>query len=500
MLLVAVVAASTSGPATASDPAGSVDPASVPGDDADPAAIRADLAAGRCDAALQRAQALAGSRPAPDVLVLLGDAAACLGRDREAAIAFRQAEAASRADPLLALKLERVEARLASLVVEIDVPEAAPPPEIALRLGDDPIPGGTPDAPGFTFVDLSAGVPLSIRIGGDGWAQDTIRVPALLEGERRVLAVDAHFLGFGRVVVGGAPPEGCSIEIVSAAGPVPFQPGEALLLSAGPLGVRAAGGLGRRDFTVDVPRDATIYLEPEEACPAALLLRRMPAPSVVRLSQPGDEAGPQVVVVSGEGRLLDPTSGAWQAPPQSITSLRPGRTGLSIESEVLGSWAGEVDLVPGRESVLDLEPALMPRAAIVRDAFVRHRRGLDGRFAAGFGASLAAAHVLAILSAVLEVQAEDLGTEADSVRDLAIAADASGNDVATLAFHARWEPLWSARRELRSGAVAAGAGAVIASGVAITFTVHYGRRRITWSGWEPPGPATIRGSGGIGER
>ena len=448
--------------------------------------VRAHLDAGRCDEALVAARARVERAADAAGLSLLGEAAVCLGRDREAALAWRRALDGGVDHPLLELKLERLEARLASLVLEVAVPAEPPPPEVAVFLGDELLIPAL-DGSGTAVLDsLTAGTRLSVRVGGPGYTRDLVDLPPLLEGERRVVRVALTFVGFGELRFGDPPLEGCSVVVLLPEGDVPYQPGTGLSVAAGPVSVRATGALGRREVEVEVPRDGVVEVDPAHACPAGLALHDVPAGAVLRLGL--DEGGgepAQVVSVPESPVGLDPNTGIRLASPLTIGSLEPGRLRLEVEHEVLGSRLIDVVLSGGSELRLELEPHRMPRAPQIQRAFRRHRRTLEARFTVGLALSLAAAHALGIVSAALWYRADAVGRSANTWKGDAMTADAADDPSATLEAWQAWEPRYAEGQRLVAGAGLTAGFAVVASGFAVAISVDFGQRRLTWSGWDP---------------
>ena len=446
-----------------------------------PDPIRELLEADRCDEALPLARARAEATPDAASLTLLGEAALCVGRDREAAVAWRRAAAQGGVDPLLELRLQRLEARLASLVVQVSVPRAPPPPEVRVFLGDELL-TPVPDPSGKAVLDtLTPGTRLSLRVGGPGYSQELIDLSPLQEGEQRVVEVELNFLGFGLLRFGDPPPPGCEIVAELPTGDAPYEAGTALDVAAGPIRLRATGALGAREVEVEVPRDGVAVVDPAACCPAGLALRSVPSGSVLRLGA----AGERVVTASQPASSLDPETGVPLSPPVFVGSLDPGRLSLQVEHDLLGTWPVEVELEGGRELTLDLEPGQMPGATVVRRAFRRHRRAVEARFTVGLALSLAAAHALGIVAAALWYRADAVGHTANTWKLAGEAAESRGDEPAMAEIFLEWEPRHREYRGLVAGGSVSAGFAVLASGFAVALSIDFGRRRITWRGWDP---------------
>ena len=446
--------------------------------------IRTGLDAGRCEEALTAARGRVQAEPDGPAWALLGEAAACMGRDREAALAWRRARALGHDDPLVDLKLRRLEERLALLVLIVPASADADPPRVQVLLDDEQL-QAEPDATGAAVLHtLTAGAALSVVISGPGYAREEIDLPPLLEGERRTVPVEPTFVGFGRLRFVGPPIEGCALVALVPEAAVPYQPGLELQVAAGSVQIQATGMLGRREVEVEVPRDGVVEVDPATCCSAGLIVSRAPAGAVLRL-RGAHESDDRVVPLPDPRDSLDADTGIWLAGPLTLDSLAPGLSRLVVEHEILGSHTLGLGLSGGSSLRLDLDPGAMSRAPVVSQAFQRHRRGIEVRFGISLAVSLVASAALGLVSGALWQRADSVERSAQQHKADAIADDALGDRQGTLSGFYAWESSHVEGRQLVAGAAITAGMAVVASGFAVAVSVDFGRRRSSWSGWDP---------------
>jgi hypothetical protein len=294
-------------------------------------------------------------------------------------------------------------------------------------------------------------------------------------------------VGFGRLRFGGAPPEGCALVAMLPEGEVAYEPGRELRVAAGVVQLRATGALGRREVAIEIPRDDVAEVDPAACCAAGLSLHGAPAGAVLRLRRE-EAAGLQderVVAVPSPPDSLDVETGIWLAGPLEIGALEPGLLRLVVEHPVLGSHTLQLELLGGSALRFDLDPGLMPRTPRVREAFRRHRRGQEVRFAVGLAISMVAAGALGAASGALWHRAHIVGSSTNDLRSAAIRADDLHDPQGTRERFDVWEPSLAHGRELVAGGGITTGFAVLASGFAVAISVDFGRRRSSWSGWDP---------------
>ena len=309
------------------------------------------LSEGKCEYA--RAAALELTASAPDLAGgyrLLGDAARCDSRTREAVLAYRRFKALGGDDSKVDLMLRGLEADLATLVVavESEALDSSVPPQVALHLVTETLAAAPLGDGTVTFSDLPVGKTLVVDVSGKGLATTELNVSALEPGEERTLRVSPEWIGLGAVSLVEHDPSLCETILLTPDGELAVEPGRERTVTAGKVTAVVANDHGVIEVPLELVADSALVFDPLPWLPSSLTLIQLPSGSSVRVFVEGiddalGEAGFEVPIGTGE---VDPLTGVRVAPPQKLDSLPGGRAGIFVTHPVLGTGNVSTVLAP----------------------------------------------------------------------------------------------------------------------------------------------------------
>jgi hypothetical protein len=334
------------------------------------------LSEGKCEYA--RAAALELTASAPDLAGgyrLLGDAARCDSRTREAVLAYRRFKALGGKDSKVDLMLRGLEADLATLVVAVDSEalDSSVPPQVVLHLVTETLTAAPLGDGTVTFADLPVGKTLVVDVSGKGLASTEVNVEPLEPGEERSLRVAPEWIGLGTVSLVDHDSSLCETILLTPDGELVVEPGKERTVTAGQVTAVVANDHGVIEVPLELAADSTLAFDPQPWLPSSLTLIQLPSGSSVRVFVEGiddalGEAGFDVPIGAGE---VDPLTGVRVAPPHKLDSLPGGRAGIFVTHPVLGTGNVSTVLAPAEANASTFDWHVMDGLSTVSAGFER---------------------------------------------------------------------------------------------------------------------------------
>ncbi len=457
-------------------------------------AIEGAITAGRCADALDQARLLAGDERG-DVRAarLVGDAARCAGRVREALFAYRRVRDVGAGDAPLQALIGQLEGSLGRLDITLEQGDAPELPWVRLRIED-------PDAPELMrlndttagllrFPDLPADVSLTVVTGGKGLIRSEVRVPPLSPSEVRRLVVRATWAGFGQVRLAQDTPdvtvhveEDRSRQALSAAGASRVTSGRAPVVVAGPH--------GEVHTTIEVPRNDTLSFDPAPFLPATLELLHVPAGARIKVvvETPDGGALSRTMAIAADAGSRDAASGARLVERVSVDSLTGGSGGVFVVHPLLGTSVASVILAPNSATSVALDWRSMDGVSRLEERYelwstqdLAARRKAQGPVVP---LAIAAAST-GVLSAILAGASAGQESRATLARDSAVDATGAGDQAGVEAAWTDYKSARSSASGLRVGAAILGGVSGATLGLTVGFGVRGAKLRAGMAPWDP---------------
>ncbi len=360
----------------------------------------------------------------------VGVAAMKAGDRRTALHAFRAARDAGDEDKRIVALVAKLEGEMASLRVKVSGARYGVPLELTVDTDEAEPFGPSGESRGrWTFDDVPAGVPVTLRVSGPGYPTAVVPVPPLEAGTRGDASAKLEYLGTATLVLTDYPD---AIRVTVRDPATEHSPREAgeLAVTAGSLEVELDGPSGVRTLAIELADGATEQLAVKDQMPGAMVLEGLPAgttlsfvtaPEGAALSKPGTARDDVDAVQHGVG-----ISG-----PLRLEGLIPGDYELAMDHPVLGRATMRFSPLPGETSTLAILWETMSQAAQVKSA----RQDWEQRLAASQevpkpmklslasgGATLAAAAATAVAGASYLGSRADLQRKENAL-DAALADD-----------------------------------------------------------------------------
>ena len=456
--------------------------------------IAGAIARGHCADALDQARLLATEEPDDArASMLVGDAARCEGRVREALLAYRRVAELGAGDAALDALIFQLGGSLARVAVALRPGDSPERPWVRVRIED---PDGAEtvaledtEASILQFVDMPVGVPLTVLVGGQGLVREEIRVPSLAIREARRVEIQGKWAGFGKLTLRPQPP-GVIISVEEGRGQVVLGNGTATRVSAGKVPVRVQGPHGEVFTTVEVVRDESQDFDPGRFLPASIELLHVPAGSRIKLvvEMPDGAVLERSLTVAADAGQLEVTSGARLVERVTIDSLAAGNAGIFVVHPLLGSKVVSAIVAPNASSTLALDWRTMDGVDTLEERYrgwSEARLDVDRKARAPVVILGIAAGFTGAVSAILGGASAAQETRATAARDAAVVA-ASGGDLA--AVESSWLEYKVARRNatsLRTGAGILGVVSGASLGLTVGFVVRGAKLRAAVAPWDP---------------
>ncbi len=456
--------------------------------------IAGAIARGHCADALDQARLLATEEPEdPRALRLVGDAARCEGRVREALLAYRRVAELDGADSALDALIDQLGTSLARVAVALRPGDSPELPWVRVRI-DDPdgpeiVTVPETDATILQFLDMPTNMPITVLVGGKGLAREEIVVPPLSPGEARRVEVQPMWAGFGKLTL-RSQPAGVTVTAEEGRGPIDLSPDAPTRLTAGEVPVWVRGPHGEVRTTVMVVRDTTQEFDAGAFLPASIDLLQVPAGARIKLviEQADGTVLARSLTVAANAGELDLASGVRLVERVTMHSLTAGNAGMFVVHPLLGTLVESVIVAPNDSNTRELDWRAMDGLGALADRYTLwFEARLDTeRKARGplLPLGIAAAST-GVLSAVFAGASAGQEARASAARDFALTSSASGN---LAEVESSWRDYKAARRNgvgLRAGAGIFGALSGASLGLTVAFVVRGTKLEKAVAPWDP---------------
>lgn len=338
---------------------------------ADPQAVQKLISSGDCQGALNQAEAAARATPTAALPYRLqGDALRCLGRTRDAVLAYRKAVAMGDASPDLASLVANLSGTLSQVEVRVtNVDWSAPPTFVLKGKEGDATPYQVSDGV-VRFRDLQPGYSYFVNAEGPGYALTTAPVAPPSPGATVQMDLAVNFQGFG-VLRLDPWPKGYTVKVRDSVhviegispGDVKVTPGEVALTISGPTGERVA--------IDEVGRGEVLSMDPATLLPAQVNLANIPAGSNVSWNGPSPEFAGRVEV-GWDGARTDATTGCMLQ-DHAIKGLAEGTYTYTLDNPWLGRFTGTFDGASGEVVTVQIPWQQAPGVPAVQQAWEQYK-------------------------------------------------------------------------------------------------------------------------------
>lgn len=396
--------------------------------------VKAALAGGQCAVAEANATEVTSQAPKdPAGWRMLGDAARCDGRTRNAAIAYRTYLELGGDDPKVELLLRGLLANLAVLEVRVERAQGGPLPlvRVELPLGDSLTPSVAPDGT-LRFGELPTGEALVLKVAGRGLEGLEQPVAALGPGEVRALAVQPTYIGLGTIVLADFDPALCSVTFLSADGDVGLAPKGSDRITAGEVVALISGEHGEVEVPLQVAAGARLVFDPRPWLPTSLTVIDAPSGAKVRVFVEGTGEAwiERQLQIPPLGGRVDQATGVRLAEPVVIVGILGGAGGLFLEHPVLGEGSRTLVLEPGAVNATTFDWRAMAAVDYVAEHYQAWEGGrgqLQSQVRAPTVVSTGTAIGSGLASLLLFALAMDADRRMSATRAAAWAADDGGD-------------------------------------------------------------------------
>jgi len=337
------------------------------------ASTRSLIGVGRCAEAYVPAVEFAQANPKePAAHAVLGDVYRCAARAREAGLQYREAIALGSKDSGVAKQLKNIEAKLATIVLELQA-KSLKGIQVHVMVGTVALKPTLFDRDVARFELLPAATPLKLTIGGRGFKDKEMQMAALAEGEVRQMRILPTYIGVGTVTVADWPPGGVErVEVLERLEPILATPGQTLTVEAGKTVARITNRIGTFEVPLRIVDGEEIRLEPGRWMPAQAVVSGVPTGSTIEVKLGERSDWVKVDVPPGDG-VLDQVTGAFIAEPQRVKGLVAGQTSLRVRHPVLGVGAQAITLTPAESTDVLFDQSQLSETAALTKRWKEHK-------------------------------------------------------------------------------------------------------------------------------
>ena len=338
---------------------------------------QAALRRGSCRAAAAAATELVRAEPQlAEAHRLLGDAAKCRDRLRDAAVSYQRYFDLGGTESSVKDLLTNVLTSLATVKVAVTLTDPSVLPVARLELEGGPIEPSLLDGTSATFTAVPPNTPVSLVVAGRGFAPVRQELGVLGSGETRAVQVAPELIGLGAVAVGSFDAGKTIVRLLTADETVDVAPDEEREITAGEFSILVFSDLGVVEVARTVEPGGTVPFDPSRHLPSGLTITGLPAGAHVEVISESNE-GEQMELsrdLPPTRGVIDRASGLRIARETQIDSLFGGKAGVYVSHPLLGHFAREVIIETGAWSTTAFDATEMKGAEAIRLAWQRWRQ------------------------------------------------------------------------------------------------------------------------------